>query len=124
MRPVAVGFLALTLLGAQAQGLAAASKASRAEVRFGVDVARRGLWAEARFRFERAAELDPHNAAAFNNLAVACEQQGDFAGAREAYEEARRLKPGQRQIEQNFELFREADDKRKRDSEKDADEAR
>jgi Flp pilus assembly protein TadD len=124
MRPVALGCLVLTLLGAQAQGLRAASKASRAEVRFGVDVARRGLWVEARFRFERAAELDPENAAAFNNLAVACEQQGDFAAAREAYEQALRLEPGQRQIEQNFELFREADDKRNRDAEKDTGEAR
>ena len=92
----------------------ATSQASSAEVRFGIAVAKKGLWAEARFRFEKAVELDPRNAAALNNLAVACEQQGDFGRAREAYEEALKLKPRQRHIQQNYDLFREADDKRNR----------
>ncbi len=107
----AFGFV-LVLLAAQP--VLAASRASQAEVRFGVAVAKKGLWAEARFRFERAVELDPGNAAAFNNLAVACEQQGDFDRAREAYERALKLRPRQRQIQQNYDLFREADDKRTR----------
>jgi Flp pilus assembly protein TadD len=92
----------------------AASQASSAEVRFGIAVAEKGLWAEARFRFEKAVELDPRNAAALNNLAVACEQLGDFARAREAYEQALKLKPRQSHIQQNYDLFREADDKRNR----------
>jgi Flp pilus assembly protein TadD len=50
-------------------------------VRFGIDVARRGLWREARFRFEKACLLDPDNAAALNNLAIALEQEGDFEKA-------------------------------------------
>ena len=58
------------------------------ELRFGVEVARKGLWNEARFRFERAVALDPENAAALNNLAIALEQQGEFDRAREAYEKA------------------------------------
>jgi Flp pilus assembly protein TadD len=91
-----------------------ANGASRQQVRFGVSVARKSLWGEARFRFERAVALDPKSAAAFNNLAVACEQQGDFAAARQAYTEALRLKPRDRLIQQNFDLFREADDKRNR----------
>ena len=37
-----------------------------------------------RFRFERAVSLDPQNASALNNLAVACEQMGEFDKAREA----------------------------------------
>ncbi|HUG53077.1 MAG TPA: tetratricopeptide repeat protein [Vicinamibacteria bacterium] len=81
---------------------------------FGIDVARRGLWSEARFRFERAVELDPTNAEALNDLAVALEQQGEFVKAREAFERALELKPGNLYIQQNYDLFREADDKRNR----------
>ena len=54
------------------------------ELRFGIEVAaRKGLWREARFRFEKAAELDPDDAAALNDLAIALEQQGDFDKARD-----------------------------------------
>ena len=79
-------------------------------------VAQKGLWQEARFRFERALALDPKNAAALNDLAVALEQMGEFDKAREAYEKALALKPGDMYIQQNFDLFREADDKRNRKS--------
>src|SRR5262249_35957333 len=84
------------------------------ELGFGIEVARRGLWSEARFRFERAVALDPSNAQALNDLAVALEQQGEFAKAREAFDRALKLKPGKRYIQQNYDLFREADDKRNR----------
>ena len=88
------------------------------ELEFGIEVARKGLWSEARFRFEKAVALDPENAEALNNLAVALEQQGEFDRAREAYEKALKLKPGNLYIQQNFDLFREADDKRNRKSKK------
>lgn len=88
------------------------------EVRFGIEVAEKCLWREARFRFEKALELDPDNAGALNNLAVALEQQGEFDGARAAYEKARKLKPGDAYIQQNYDLFREADDKRNRKAKK------
>lgn len=84
------------------------------ELRFGVEVARKGLWQEARFRFERAVLLDPENHSALNNLAIALEQQGEFDKAREAYERALKLKPNSLYIQQNYDLFREADDKRNR----------
>jgi Flp pilus assembly protein TadD len=103
-----------TLIGAA--GLASAS--SDQEVKFGIEVARKGLWQEARFRFEKALEVSPSDAAALNNLAVALEQQGDFPKARQAYEKALSLKPGDLYIQQNFDLFREADDKRNRKSKK------
>ena len=90
------------------------SPTSTEELRFGIAAAQRGLWTEARFRFERAVALDPENAKAHNDLAVAFEQQGDFQKAREAYEKALKLKPGNDQIQQNYDLFREADDKRNR----------
>lgn len=86
------------------------------ELRFGVDMARRGLWTEARFRFERAVKLDPENARALNDLAVALEQHGEFDKARESYDKALQLKPKETYIQQNYDLFREADDKRNRKS--------
>jgi Tfp pilus assembly protein PilF len=115
MRPGLPILFACLLLGSGSDPLWAGLPASGRQLRFGVDVAKRGLWAEARFRFERAVLLDPRSAAAFNNLAVACEQQGDFEAAQRAYEEALRLKPGHRQIQQNYDLFREADEKRDRE---------
>jgi Tfp pilus assembly protein PilF len=46
------------------------------------------------------------------------EQQGAFDRAREAYEKALKLDPGNLYVQQNFDLFREADDKRNRKSKK------
>jgi Flp pilus assembly protein TadD len=94
------------------------SSSSQEELRFGIQVARQGLWQEARFRFERAVQLDPDNAKALNNLAVALEQAGVFDEARKAYERALELKPGNLYIQQNYDLFREADDKRNRQKKK------
>ncbi len=98
--------------------LAAAQSSAEEELGFGIEVAKRGLWQEARFRFERAAQLDPESASALNNLAVALEQEGDFRRAREAYEKALKLKPDSLHIQQNYDLFREADDKRNRKAKK------
>jgi Flp pilus assembly protein TadD len=91
---------------------------SQRETGFGIDVARKGLWSEARFRFEKAVELDAENASALNNLAVALEQQGEFEKAREAYAAALKLRPGDAYIQQNFDLFKEADAKRNRKAKK------
>ncbi|HJS59152.1 MAG TPA: tetratricopeptide repeat protein [Vicinamibacteria bacterium] len=88
------------------------------ELGFGIEVAKRGLWQEALFRFEKATTLDPKNAEALNNLAVALEQQGEFDRARAAYEKALDLKPGDAYIQQNYDLFREGDDKRNRKAKK------
>ena len=87
---------------------------SEDEIAFGIEVARKGLWNEARFRFERAVALAPESAEALNDLAVALEQQGEFARARDAFEKALKLAPGGLYIQQNYDLFREADDKRNR----------
>lgn len=84
------------------------------EIAFGIEVARKGLWNEARFRFQRAVELAPNDAEALNNLGVALEQQGEFAGAKEAFEKALKIAPSSLYIQQNYDLFREADDKRNR----------
>lgn len=103
----------LLLLLVAAAPLAADESADR-QIDFGLKVAQQGLWQEARFRFERAVAAEPGNAAALNNLAVALEQMGEFAEARSAYEKALELKPDDIYIQQNYDLFREADDKRNR----------
>ena len=105
-------FLVLLILAPGA--LRAAEDSSRQQVDFGLKVAQKGLWQEARFRFERAVEIDPQNAPALNDLAIALEQMGEFDKAREYYERALAVKPGDIYIQQNYDLFREADDKRNR----------
>lgn len=98
-----------------APGPAPAAESNSAEqVKFGIEVAQKGMWREALFRFRRAAEADPENPSALNNLAVALEQMGEFDEARENYERALELKPDDLYIQQNYDLFREADDKRNR----------
>jgi Tfp pilus assembly protein PilF len=92
--------------------VSADEKDAKKEVAFGIDVARRGLWQEARFRFEQATVLNPDSASAFNNLGVTLEQQGEFDKARTAYERALQLDPKNVSIQQNYDLFREADEKR------------
>ena len=86
------------------------------QVEFGIAVAQRGLWKEAIYRWERAAEIDPTYAAAQNNLAIAYEHEGIFDKARIAYERAIELDPKNALIRQNFELFKEINDRTKRRS--------
>ncbi len=84
---------------------------AQAQVDFGIEVARRGLWKEAIFRWERAIDIDPTYAQAWNNLAIAFEQQGLLDQAREAYETALDLAPDNLAIEQNYDLFLEVSDR-------------
>ena len=84
---------------------------AKEQVEFGIQVAQRGLWREAIYRWERATQLDPTYAAAFNNLAVAYEQQGQLEKARKAYEKALELDPDNVTIRQNFDLFKEINDR-------------
>jgi type IV pilus assembly protein PilF len=87
---------------------------SKQQVEFGIQVARQGLWKEAIFRWQKAVELDPGNPSARNNLAVAYEQDGQFELAEQEYERALELNGSNTFIRQNYELFREAYEKRKR----------
>ncbi len=107
--------LALALSFSMA-GLAAADqrKEAKSQVEFGISVAQRGLWQEAVFRWERATEIDPTYSAAFNNLAVAYEQLGRFEDAGKAYERALELEPQNLSIQQNYDLFKELNDRARR----------
>jgi Tfp pilus assembly protein PilF len=87
---------------------------AKEQVEFGVKVAQKGLWREAIYRWERAVEIDPSYAAAFNNLAIAYEHEGQFEKARKAYERATELDPNNAMIRQNYDLFREINDRTNR----------
>jgi type IV pilus assembly protein PilF len=87
---------------------------ARKQVEFGIAVAQKGLWREAIYRWQRATEIDPTYAQAFNDLAIAHEHEGDLEKARQAYEKALRLEPTNPLIKQNFELFKEINDRKGR----------
>ena len=99
--------LALSASGALADNRSAAKE----QVDFGIKVAQNGLWREAQYRWERAVELDPSYAEAWNNLAIAYEHEGELDKARAAYEKAVELEPGNSFIKQNYELFKEINDR-------------
>ena len=74
---------------------------------FGADVAKRGLWREAAFRFEQAVAKEPNNPRAHNNLAVALEASGEFARALAEYKKALELDPNDNYIRRNYARFAE-----------------
>ena len=76
IRALAVTFLLVAGLQGVARAQDDARKEALAQVEFGISVAQKGLWQEAVYRWERATEIDPTYAAAFNNLAIAYEQLG------------------------------------------------
>ena len=84
---------------------------AKTQVEFGINVAQRGLWREAIYRWERAVQIDPTYAAAYNDLAIAYEHEGQLEKARKAYEKALQLDPNNSNIQQNYELFREINDR-------------
>jgi Flp pilus assembly protein TadD len=110
MRRIAASALLLLLLGAATAAADARSDAQR-QVEFGIAVAQRGLWREAIYRWLRAVDIDPSYAAAHNNLGIAYEHEGDLEKARAAYEKAIELEPDNTFIKQNYELFKEINDR-------------
>src|SRR6266850_2689423 len=102
----------LFLLGVVAAPLAADARAdAKKQVEFGITVAQRGLWREAIYRWERAIQIDPTYAEALNDLAIAWEHEGELDRARVAYEKALELEPNNALIKQNYELFKEINDR-------------
>ena len=87
---------------------------AKAQVDFGIELAQKELWKEAEFRWEKAVELDPTYAAAWNNLAIAYEQQGKFDEAKKAYEKAIGIDSKNTFIRQNQDMFLEIYDRQNR----------
>jgi Flp pilus assembly protein TadD len=107
-RAAAFAFVLLLFAGAAA---AEDRDAAKEQVEFGIKVAQNGLWREALYRWERAVQLDPTYAEAWNNLAIAYEHAGRFDDARNAYETAIKLDPKNMLIRQNYDLFKEINDR-------------
>jgi Flp pilus assembly protein TadD len=80
---------------------------AKAQVDYGIALAQKQLWKEAEFQWEKAIELDPTYAAAWNNLGIAYEQQGKFDEAKKAYDKATSLDPKNTLIRQNVDMFME-----------------
>lgn len=104
---VTVALTLALLSGASATLSADRRSEAKAQVDFGIELAQKQLWKEAEFRWEKAVELDPTYAAAWNNLGIAYEQQGKFAEAKKAYDKAIELDPKNTFIRQNADMFME-----------------
>jgi hypothetical protein len=81
------------------------TQSAETQEKFGVRMARMNLWREALFRFQRAVEMNPADALAHNNLAVAYEANGDFDKALREYREAIRLDKSNQYIQKNYSRF-------------------
>lgn len=114
MRAFAVALSLAALLPGAVVAQPDVRKQAESQVEFGITVAQKNLWQEAVYRWQRATEIDPSYAAAFNNLAIAYEQLGRFDEAGEAYERALELDPENLSIQQNYDLFKELNDRARR----------
>ena len=118
MKVPVVVLVACAAAVAAAPSFADAKSDAKSQVEFGINVAQRGLWREAIYRWTKATELDPTYAAAYNDLAIAYEHEGQLDKARKAYEKAIELDPNNTQVRQNYELFKEINDRTTQGKEK------
>lgn len=104
---------ALLVAVAAAVTVACASPSSRDAARwksqntYGSEMARKGFWREALFRYEKAAALEPGNPEVQNNLGVAYESIGETSRALAAYKKALELAPQDAKIKRNYARFAE-----------------
>ena len=109
-----ISFSVVFLFTATAAAHAQDRGKSKEQIEFGIKVAQLNLWNEAMYRWQKATELDPTYAAAWNNLAIAYEHEGKFDEAKKAYDKALQLEPKNLMIRQNYDLFKEINDRTKR----------
>lgn len=104
--PLIAGALVLATLSgaAEAQKRKVAPEAKQ-QWQFGVDMAGRGLWSEALFRFEQARRIEPEHPMILSNIAVAHEALGLFEEALGYYRQALRLAPRERDVRRNYSRF-------------------
>lgn len=74
-------------------------------MKFGLDMAKRGLWKEALLRWENALKLSPNDPRIHNNLAIAYENEGDYEKAEVHYKKAMELDPLNDSIRINYNNF-------------------
>jgi len=104
IRLCSVSLLALPLLLACGNHYGRPDKPS-SQLAFGVDMAKRGLWSEAMFRFQQAERLEPDNPRIQSNLGVASEAAGDYDKALSYYKKALKLDPNSKDLRANYARF-------------------
>lgn len=107
-RPGRYDFLTIIAFCCVALLLCAAKKApdtASAQLEFGVEMAKRGLWSEALFRFERAERMSPGDPSILNNMAVAYEALGRFDKALDFYQRAIKADRTNRDLKRNYSRF-------------------
>jgi Flp pilus assembly protein TadD len=102
---ILVALLVLSLAVVSCRSGGGDLSAASTQRRFGVRMAKMNLWREAMFRFRRATQIEPDNAMAHNNLAVAYEATGDFDAAAKEYREALRLDRSDEHIQKNYSRY-------------------
>ncbi len=75
------------------------------QILFGAQMAKKGNWLEALFRWQKALEADPENFRLYNNCAVAYEALGKYEEADKAYREALKYSKNKKEIQENYYLF-------------------
>lgn len=111
-RRFSIGYLTVTCLlvmtlaaGAAHGRKKQAPETQEAQLAFGVEMAQRGLWSEALFRFKQAARHRPGDPRILNNMAVAYEALGNFEKALDHYQDAIKSDPTNRELKRNYSRF-------------------
>ena len=105
MRVGPIAPLVVAALLPLACGSAQPTQSAKGQLEFGAEMAERGLWNEALFRFRQAERTGPDNPRVWNNLAVAYEATGNYDEALKSYRRALELDPGQLEIKRNYARF-------------------
>ena len=100
-----VAVMALLLTSAAAYGGRKNPGDANSQLEFGVQMAKRGLWSEALFRFKQAQRLRPGDPKVLNNMAVAFEALGHFDRALEVYQQAIKADRGNDELKRNYSRF-------------------
>ena len=78
---------------------------TKTQLQFGVEMAQRGLWSEALFRFRQAQAQRPADPRVLNNMAIAYEALGQFELALQYYQDALKGDPNNRDLRRNYSRF-------------------
>lgn len=113
MKPKLLLLLSLLVLATQSPAWSQTKKAQKKDrtllgeqMDYGRQAAAFGLWNEAIFHWEKVVEVDPNNAKAANNLAVAYESIGAYDKAEQLYRKALDLDEDSAEIRKNMKRFR------------------
>jgi len=101
--------LALTVLSPQ---VTAQSMSPKKAFRFAADMAERGNWREATYRWERLLKIAPDDPRLLNNLAVSAEVSGEVRQAREYYDKAAALSTDERIEDNRYKFMRSLEERR------------